>query len=258
MIIYGWNTKRIKNAPIPNRVCPHCQQKDTSYFDAYGSYVHIFWIPVFPYKKQAFIACNNCQAAIEESGMDAETKSKFKLLKGAVKLPVYMFSGLILIAIAIAFGIFSSIQTDMEKEDFITSPLRNDVYTVYDSEEPSSYKYYLMKVVLADEDSVVFAPNTYSYDAIPDQLDPEDGFLADWIVSFHREDLLQMYNNGDIKKIERAYSNSKGYDQAVYYEDVFGDESATTEDEISSYGPGQINMDSLREQLEEVEIEIEE
>ncbi len=255
MIIYGWNTKRIKSAPIPNRVCPNCQQKDTSYFEAYGSYVHIFWIPLFPYKKQAFIACSNCQAAIEESGMDQETKSKFKLLKGAVKLPVYMFSGLFLIAIAIAFGIFSSISTDMEREDFITNPARNDVYTVYDNDEPSSYKYYLMKVVLADEDSVVFAPNTYSYDAIPDQLDPEDGFLADWIVSFHREDLMEMYNAGDIKKIERNYSSSKGYDQATYYEDVFGNESTTTEDDAPSYGLDQINMDSLREQLEHVEVE---
>lgn len=90
MIVYGWNTKNIKQAPLENYECPNCQQKQ-SVIIIFVKYVHIFWIPFVPLKKMAVTVCTNCKYEREEIGLTLGSSDTIQKLKSAVPIPKYFF-----------------------------------------------------------------------------------------------------------------------------------------------------------------------
>ena len=216
MIVYGWNSKNIKQAPLDGYECPSCKEKN-SHLAIFAHYAHIFWIPLFPYKKSAQISCLHCQLATEEKGMPEDMKGKIKQLKSAVGIPKYMFAGLILIGLGIAYFSYSSSQNARLEQEYINSPQVGDVYILKDSEESSEYNHYLLKVNDVVDDSLVVAFNSYSYNGIIEELDPDDGFF-NITYSIHKDAVKEYDETGDLKKVLRDYSASAGFDRVLEYQ----------------------------------------
>ncbi len=216
MIIYGWNSKNIKQAPLGEAFeCPDCHHRH-SVLAIFASYVHIFWIPLFPYRKQAQIICMNCERADEDRDLEPEMKQKVRQLKGAVKIPWWMFSGLGMVLILITFVFVNEFFDGQERSSMISSPEVGDVYVIHDLEETSEYDHYLMKVLTATDDSLYVTVTSYSYNGVVNQLDPKDGFY-DISYAIHKGEIARQDESGELKRVYRDYSAYSGFDRVVEY-----------------------------------------
>ncbi|SRR5690554_4339760 len=215
MIIYGWRAKILKEAPLTNIECENCKEC-ASHIGIASHYFHLFWIPCFPYAKRVVIACNYCGKVTKEKQMSPDFKSKISEIKAAAPTPKYLFSGLGILAALACFIAFSSYNTGQQQKNFLGSPMTGDIYVLKDNEEASAYKYYLMKVNGVEEDSLFVTYNSYSYNGIPVQLEPEDGFY-DVSVKIAKAEIVGMDVRGEIKKVIRDYGDTEGYNRIVEY-----------------------------------------
>ena len=216
MIIYGWNTKNIKQAPMEHE-CANCGQKEAQ-IAIFSHYAHIFWIPLFPYKKSAQIVCSHCNYAAEEKDFkkDSEMRNNLKQLKAAVGVPKYLFTGLIILVLGIGFLIYNGNKNTQLEEQYISNPEVGDVYLLKDLEEQSAYKYYLLKVVDLEDDSLYMSFNSYTYNGIISSLDPKDGFYN---ISYatHKDEIKQMHQEGVLKKVYRDYTDRSGFNRTLEF-----------------------------------------
>lgn len=213
MVIYGWSSKKLKQAPFSGKSCSNCENESTLIIVS-ASYAHVFWIPIFPFKKSLHIVCPNCKH--EEKAKDAseEVKGITKQLKASVKTPWYLFSGLILIALIIGFFTVQGALEQNRYESYLENPKVDDVYTLYDASETSEYKYYLWKVINVKGDSVDVSPTSFQYTYIPKQLDAEDGFY-DVYFTYHKNDILGLFQTDQLKKVIRGVT--EGFDKTIEY-----------------------------------------
>lgn len=215
MIIYGWSTKNIKQAPLADHECPQCHQKQ-SVLVIVAKYAHIFWIPVFPFGKTATIVCSNCKHEIPEKAISLGPTVSIKQLKAAVPIPKYLFIGLALIVGAIGYFIFDSAQEDQRKASYVETPQVGDVYLIKNPDEPSEFKHYLMKIRDVAGDSIWVSYSSYNYNGIVSKLDPNDGFY-DIMYAMHKDGIREINDAGDLIKVMRDYSSSSGFDREIQF-----------------------------------------
>ena len=218
MIVYGWNTKNIKQAPLTDYECPHCQQKQSDLV-IFAKYIHIFWIPVFPIKKTAIIVCKQCKHETDEKAITLGTQSAISQLKASVPVPKYLFSGLVLILAAIGYFIYDGMQTDKLEQAYLDAPQQGDVYLVRNNEEKTEYNHYLLKVREVAGDSVWVSNSSYNYNGIVSELDPKDGFY-DVMYAMHKNELKEIKKTGDLKKVMRDYLPTAGFDREIEFQEA--------------------------------------
>ncbi|MFY0600872.1 MAG: hypothetical protein JXR03_14455 [Cyclobacteriaceae bacterium] len=215
MIIYGWNTKNIKQASLDAYECPNCQEK-SSYLAIFAHYAHIFWIPLFPYKKSATIYCANCQLSTDENALEEGMKTKVKALKSTVSIPKYLFIGLTILVLGIGFLIYNNNKNEKLESSYVIDPQVGDVYVLKDFDEPTDYNYYLWKVDDIEGDSLIIMFNSYRYNWVATELDRDDGFY-DILLAMHKDQIKKYDESGELKKVIRSYSASSGFDRILEY-----------------------------------------
>ena len=215
MIIYGWNAKNIKQAPLENYECPQCQQKQ-SVLVIFAKYVHIFWIPVFPFKKSAVIVCNNCKKETEEKAISLGAGVSVAQLKSAVPIPKYLFSGLALLLVGISLLVYQGMEEDKQEQAYLAAPEVGDVYLVKSTEETSEYNHLLFKIREVHGDSLYISYSSFGYTGIISHLDPKDGFY-DIMYAVHKDYLKKFDETGELKKVFRGYTESTGFNREVKF-----------------------------------------
>ncbi|GJM27378.1 MAG: hypothetical protein DHS20C17_00130 [Cyclobacteriaceae bacterium] len=215
MIIYGWNSKNIKQAELDAYQCPKCGEKK-SVLAIFAHYLHIFWIPLFPFKKSAKIVCAHCQLDTEEKTLPDEMKVTIRQLKSKVSHPKSLFSGLIVIFIAVAFFSFRSVQNANLEQSYVENPQVGDVYIIKGPDETSEYNHFLFKINEIEEDSIWVSFSSYTYNGLVDKLDSRDGFY-DIMYSMHKGVLVEFQESGELKKVLRDYTASAGFDRVIEY-----------------------------------------
>ena len=218
IIFYGWKSKTIKQAPLDNVACSNCGHEHTD-LTIFSKYVHIFWIPFFPYGKSAVVSCPNCGHVAEEKSMAPEFRETVKRLKHAVPTPKYLFAGLGLAVVFCAFLFFQIRQDNALENEYLQYPVVGDVYKLKDPEEPSEYKYFLWKVAMIANDSIYVMPNSYNYNQLPTKLDPNDGFYDNVAFAFHKDELMELRTQGELKKVVRNYSDISGFNKVLTFTD---------------------------------------
>lgn len=229
MIVVGWKSKTLRQAHLETYQCPNCEAKN-SVIAIIADYFLLFWIPTFPYKKTAHIICLACNLAQPDTKLSSALKAKIKEVKASVKFPNYMFSGLLVVAAAIAFIYYiDTLNTEME-EGFIANPMIGDVYVLQDLEKRTSYNIYLLKVVDIVDDSLHVAFNSYSYHGVVRKLDSDDGFYDVW-YAMHINELTYFAQTGKLKKVFRYYQPDTGFDRTLEYNlnDAPSDQLNTTQ-----------------------------
>lgn len=132
MIFYGTNASTIHNGQIINVDCPHCQTNTSMIYSVFGKYAHIYWIPLFPYGKATFTECNNCKKTFEYKDLPESIQTKLlrEKEKHAARIPVWMFSGVFIIAGFIALVSYNSYKNDIDEAEYIKNPKVGDVYYI--------------------------------------------------------------------------------------------------------------------------------
>lgn len=215
MIVYGWNSKVLKESPFPNQTCASCNSED-AHVVVSASYWHVFWIPIFPYKKQLTIVCGNCSLETKPKHVSEEVRQFAKKLKSTVRFPFYMFAGIGIIAVLIAVFAFIGFQDNQKMEEYLDNPQANDIYFLYDKEEPTELKYTLSKAVEVKGDSVYVTFNSFQYNYQPSRLESKDGFY-DITIAMHKAALKEMYDKDEIRNVQRGFEPSSGFDRVVEF-----------------------------------------
>lgn len=215
MVIYGWNSKVLKEAPFKEHKCTNCGHEST-HIVVSGSYAHVFWIPAFPYKKTLRLVCDNCQHANKPKEVSEDVRSLAKQLKSKVRFPLYMFSGISILVVLIGYFSVTSVLDKQRSEEYLTAPQVNDIYYIYNENEPTELKYSLLKVIDIREDSVDVSPNSFGYNYEPSVLMEEDGFF-DVYYSYHKDQLRDMYERDELKTVIRKSLENTGMDKLIEY-----------------------------------------
>lgn len=214
MIIYGWNNRIIKEAPVDKVTCPNCKN-DKMHIRVFGFYVHIFWIPLFPYKKDVILSCDHCQMGVSGGELD----DTMKKLKKSVSFPKYMFLGSALLLAFVAYLVVDSHLQDKKELSFLTHPEVGDVYHLIDKEEVTEYKYYLLKAQEVMGDSMAVSANGFAYNMVPKELMAGDGFYKTQYM-IDKKSLMELYESGELVKVQREYNNGSGFDRELDEEEA--------------------------------------
>ena len=216
MIIYGSREKVLKQSPFPGHSCTNCGQEDT-YMVVSCLYGHIFWIPLFPVRKTLRVVCANCKHVAKPKELGGEVRGLANKLKKSVRYPLYMYSGLGVIALIVIGFMAVAFMSNQRYKKYLETPQVNDIYFLENSNETSEFAYYLWKVIVVEGDSVHVSPNAYQYNSLAiTKLEPEDGFY-DVFYTYHKNQLKELYDTDVLKKVVRGYSEQSGFDREIEY-----------------------------------------
>jgi hypothetical protein len=127
-----------------------------------------------------------------------------------------MFSGVGIITLLIGYFAVTAFLDDLRFEKYLTDPKVNDIYYIFNENEPTELKYSLLKVIDIREDSVDMSPNSFGYNYEPSVLMEEDGFL-DVYYSYHKNQLRDMYERDELKTVIRKSLENTGMDKVIEY-----------------------------------------
>ena len=210
MIFYGWSSRVLKEAPIDHLSCPHCSANPLN-AKVRAAYLHLFWIPIIPFRKFGRFECNECQNIVT----DQRWSTFMRRLQKSVKVPYYMFTGLMLGIVFVAYMIAAFLVDKNREASLLASPASGDIYTIMDKEESSEFRYYLWKAEEVFEDSMYVTQNVYFYNMVPEMMVEDDGFIdLQYVVDL--EDLQQLYEDGELVQIRREYTEFSGFDRMIH------------------------------------------
>lgn len=161
MVFYGSKASKLKEGQLINVKCPNCTEGQTMHYTIYGKYAYVYWIPLFPMGKTYVLECNHCKRTYNLKELPEQIKQKFELEKTGVRFPLWYFSGLIIITLAILVATYLSKKDDENDTLYINNPRIGDVYSV----KASQTGYYTsMKVTTVTSDSIYVIFNDYEID----------------------------------------------------------------------------------------------
>lgn len=201
MIFYGTRATKIKTGQINNVICPKCENQTSMNYGIYGKYAHLYWIPTIPIGKENIIECNTCKQTYNLKGLPPAIQSKFEFEKQGARIPVWYFSGVILIALIIGFISYSIGEDKVEDSEQVNDPQVHDVYSLKMDE--SGY-YSTMKVVEVTSDSVFVVYNDYEIDKRTGiyKIDKAKNY-GENTDSFTKYEILLYFEDGTIFDVDR-------------------------------------------------------
>lgn len=202
MIFFGTKEKEIKKGKLLNIVCPNCNENVSMNYLVETKYFHLYWIPFFPYKKVTIVGCNECEEVFESKKFSESIKNKLKReneLKPA-KSPMWMFSGLIILAILIPLAILQSSKADDTKENYTKNPKIGDIYYL----NPIPSKYTTMKIAAIEKDTIHFILNDTSVTKFKKIFSiNRDHYYSNKTKSYSKSEVLNLFKNDSIYTIDR-------------------------------------------------------
>lgn len=204
-LIYGRKVTRIKKYTDNQNHCKACKSFDLN-VEVYKEYFHIFFIPFVPTGDKAVkISCNNC-------GEPFRVDSVQKDYENNTRLPVYLYSGLIMVVALILLLVNENIKTQKEKARIVEDPRVGDVYTIR-KDENNSTSYYFLRAAQIKGDTVYAYHSNLIYNGYITQLNDEDFFVKAEELIFTKKELKEMLDKGEINDVERNYEADAGFDR---------------------------------------------
>ena len=166
-------------------------------------YAHIFWIPFFPIGKIGVSVCTHCQQTLKLNDMEGPLKLAYQNGKLQTKMPIWIFSGLFILAVGIVALTINEKRKDQRNAQWIMAPIKGDVFEIKTKDD----KYTLLKVNAVVKDSVYAIYNKYQTDGISglDKMKEkgDSAFVATEVYGFAKKDLKKLLTEGTIIGIDR-------------------------------------------------------
>ena len=122
MIIYGSRSSHLRSISLENETCPHCGQQGSMVMSTFTRYAHIFWIPLFSVGRFSLSECKHCRQVMEVKQMPPQISAYHHRNLAETRLPLWQFTGLALVAVAIFFGIYANKVDKEEQAQFVANP----------------------------------------------------------------------------------------------------------------------------------------
>lgn len=199
-IYYGTRVAHIKTAHIDTVTCSNCETNGPIQLDLFSWHFHLFFLPIFPYRKRGIAQCENCGHETAASMMQTGLKQEYLDFKRGKQAPIWQFSGLILIVLLITAVTVSNRQDNKKEREYMANPVEGDIYE-YETDDGN---YSTFKVLAVSGDTVKYLFNTYwinQKSGISD-IDIEENY-SDTIYYFLQTELAYMYEEGVIYDVRR-------------------------------------------------------
>jgi hypothetical protein len=82
--------------------CPYCEETNTTTIAVYSKYYHIFWLPIFPFAKDAHANCSSCHASRGDHKFGPELTKQAQAIQKEMKAPIYLYLLTILFCLVVA------------------------------------------------------------------------------------------------------------------------------------------------------------
>ena len=100
MAFYAHGTKKVPIRADELLVrCPACEAAEWADVMVWSNCYHIYWLPVFPYEKEADIVCKNCGLKRYGRSFDAQLFSNFHEVEDNFRHPLIAYTGCAVLAI---------------------------------------------------------------------------------------------------------------------------------------------------------------
>jgi hypothetical protein len=167
--------------------------------EVFQKYVHFFYIPYLPAGKTGVSYCSNCKQVMVDKDMPANLKAAYQQLKAKTKIPIWMFSGLVLMILLIVYQLNNeqraqkALATQMDQVvagDVLELKLAKDNFTLY-------------KVYRIKADSVLLQANEYQSTTAAGLKDIVDSAYATNLRYITKSELKKMALDGGLVGIEK-------------------------------------------------------
>lgn len=201
MIFYGTNGKHFATLELPQASCPACQRPGQLAVALVGRYAHVYWVPFFPYQKLAVVQCQACGSDWAATAVPPTLAPAVRELKKSVSHPLWMWSGLALLVVALLGGYFYGIHDSHNDEALLATPQAGDIYTV---RSDSANMYSLLKVRRVGGNGVELVANQFQTpDSNPIATLNQDSSYNSEPFIITRLDLQIMRRKGELTDVDR-------------------------------------------------------
>ncbi len=198
MIIYGSRSKQLAKEIVMDK-CPHCGSQSSIDMHVFQKYAHVFWIPLFPLGKTGVSQCDHCKQVLKLKQMPSSLTTSYENIKAQTKTPLWMFTGLALIALLITVGIISDKNKDEKNAKLILAPQKGDVFQIKTKED----QYSLLKVNQISGDTVFVQPNNFETNKLSGIRELKMKDYSEELLAFTKAELKSMLEKEEIIDIER-------------------------------------------------------
>jgi zinc-ribbon family len=203
MIVYGHKATKTGHQSLFGTKCSNCATRDSLEMYTFSRYFHIFWIPVFPYRKEAVTQCNHCKQVLHKKEFSADLLGQYDEMKTNIKTPYWQFIGAGLLAVLIISITFSIKKDNKRDTAYLTAPKVGDIYEI-----KMAYKSYtLYKVSEVNADSVYVLFNKFESNKRTGlnetKMNMPESFTEDEWLPIAKKDLLTMKEKGEIEEVRR-------------------------------------------------------
>jgi hypothetical protein len=200
MIIYGSRASHLKSVHLQNESCPNCNQQGSVTLSTFTRYAHIFWIPLFSVGRFSVSQCGHCKQALEQKQMPAQIAAHHHRNLAETRLPLWQFTGLALIAVLVAFGVYGSAADKEQQAAFLKNPMAGDVYEL----KTKSGSYTTFKIVNVKPDTVEVRFNDYETNKITgiSTIDIEENY-SDTTYVLPAVTIREMFAAGEVVDVNR-------------------------------------------------------
>ena len=73
--------------------CPSCETNSWADVQVVAKYLHIYWLPLFPYSKEAHVVCKKCGLARYGRSFDADLVGNYREIKYKFRYPWQTYIG---------------------------------------------------------------------------------------------------------------------------------------------------------------------
>ena len=198
MIIYGRRATHLKTSQLIHVACPNCGTNGSLTASVFAQYAHVFWVPTFSVGRTGGSQCQHCKQVLKEKEMPAAVKTAYKNLMNETRVPAWNFVGLVLIALLIAYGSYSSGETAKQEEAYFNNPKQGDLYEVKVNENYTTFR-----IEAVSADSLVVTWNSYAVTKVAglSQIEKDENYEE--TVSIPRSELSDMKKANSIYHIKR-------------------------------------------------------
>ena len=205
LIFRGTRTARIKTYQDHSHPCVDCKNFDLT-VKVYKPYFHFFFIPILPTGvKSVKIHCNSCGQPFRSDSLNKEYELK-------TRVPFYLSTGTILVALLILAGASISLIAQYQRSSFVANPKVGDVYRIREDSGRAN-TYFFVRIANINGDSVFAFDNTMRYLEPASNFDPADYFSEQEQILFTKSQLKEMLKNGTISEVERDYGQDNGFNR---------------------------------------------
>lgn len=200
MIVYISGTYQISiHSYRPKEIkCYNCNASSQIIVEKKVSVYHLMYIPISPYKTKNIFTCTSCNNEFEPKDLKSENKTYYKNFKSKKWIPIWLFSGVIIILFGIGYFAVNQIKKNEEK----LSKLTNGDQTQIIQYEIDNGNYTTLRTIKITSDFVWLNYNEYEiekYDFIY-QIGGEGNYSTD-TVKVDIKIIKELFKQGKVKKI---------------------------------------------------------